>query len=75
MKNYFSTYILKLHNFIGFAKSSRFAFNKDPEECEKEYISLLEKWSEKLNLESFNICGHSFGGYIASLYSLEHPQR
>ena len=75
MENYFSAFILKLSNLIGFAKSSRFTFNKDPEKCEKEYTSLLEKWREKMNLESLNICGHSFGGYIASLYSLKYPQR
>ena len=64
-----------LPNLIGFAKSSRFTFNRNPEKCEEEYTSLLDKWREKMNLESLNICGHSFGGYIASLYSLEYPQR
>lgn len=74
MTKYLIKYIL-IVNFSGFAKSSRFTFSKDPEICEKEFTSIIEKWREKMDLEMFNICGHSFGGYIASLYSLQYPER
>ena len=60
---------------VGFGKSSRNKFSKNLEKCEEEYALAIEKWREKMDLESINICGHSFGGYIASLYALKYPKR
>lgn len=61
--------------FLGFARSTRCKFSEDPDTCEYQYIGTLEKWRESIGLDTFNLCGHSFGGYIASLYALKYPER
>ena len=69
------TWYIIYFQFVGFGKSSRNKFSKNLEKCEEEYALAIEKWREKMDLESINICGHSFGGYISSLYALRYPQR
>lgn len=33
------------------------------------YLSSLEQWRSENGLERFTLLGHSFGGYLATLYA------
>lgn len=39
------------------------------------YVSFLDGFVEKLNLESFHLAGNSLGGNIAWLYAARHPDK
>ena len=62
-------------DLLGFGRSSRITFPKSPEEIERKFIASIEDWREQQNIDKFHLLGHSFGGYIAGCYSLEHPER
>lgn len=62
-------------DLLGFGRSSRPAFSTDPEQIEQQYVNTIEKWRSEINLEKFVLLGHSFGGYLATAYSLQHPER
>jgi pimeloyl-ACP methyl ester carboxylesterase len=53
-------------DLLGFGRSSRpkvlFAPD-DPVSVESFFVDSMEQWRQKLNLESFSLVGHSFGGY------------
>lgn len=57
----------------GFGRSSRVKFSSEPDKIESEYIECLENWRQQMRLEKMNLLGHSFGGYLTSLYSLKYP--
>ena len=38
------------------------------------YTDMIENFRKALNIDTFYICGHSLGGYFASLYSYYYPQ-
>ncbi|KAG0725164.1 Protein ABHD4 [Chionoecetes opilio] len=60
---------------MGFGRSSRPAFTKDPLEAEREFIISIEEWREKVGLEKFILLGHSFGGFLAASYAIKYPER
>jgi len=41
----------------------------------KEHIKLIDKMRELLNISSWTILGHSYGGTLACLYSYTYPQK
>ncbi|MFA5368574.1 MAG: alpha/beta hydrolase [Candidatus Paceibacterota bacterium] len=41
----------------------------------KEYIDFLLNFFEKINLDNFNIIGHSFGGALALKLAIEHQEK
>jgi pimeloyl-ACP methyl ester carboxylesterase len=45
------------------------------ESLKNYYITALENWRIAQGLEKINLIGHSFGGYLAFWYALEHPER
>lgn len=62
-------------DIVGFGRSSRPAFTKDPLEAEREFITTIEAWRQKMSLEKFVLLGHSFGGFLAASYAIKHPER
>jgi len=62
-------------DLLGFGRSSRPNFSTDPEQVEQQYVNSIEKWRSEIKLEKFILLGHSFGGYLATAYSIQHPER
>ncbi len=40
-----------------------------------DFVDWLDELFDELDLHDVRLVGHSYGGWIASLYALEHPQR
>ena len=59
----------------GFGRSSRTILSSDPDMVDTQYVDCIEKWRNQVNLEKMNLLGHSFGGYLSALYTIQHPER
>lgn len=62
-------------DLLGFGRSSRPNFAKEPLEIEEQYVAFLEKWREAMNIPKMILLGHSLGGFISGCYALRHPDR
>jgi abhydrolase domain-containing protein 4 len=60
-------------DLLGFGKSSRPKFSSDPIEAENQFVDSIEEWRKEMKLDKFILVGHSFGGYLATLYSIKYP--
>lgn len=60
---------------LGFGRSSRPKFKKDPAEAEIEFVESIEAWRKEMKLEKFVLLGHSLGGFLATSYALKYPER
>ena len=62
-------------DLIGFAMSSRPPIHKY-DNCDDLLVESIEQWRIAMNIqEKFILLGHSFGGYIAGLYSFKHHDK
>ena len=62
-------------DLLGFGRSSRPQLSGDPLEAEEQFVTSIEQWRQEIGLEKFVLLGHSFGGFLASSYTLKHPSR
>ncbi|KAF9584969.1 hypothetical protein BGW38_004452 [Lunasporangiospora selenospora] len=60
---------------FNFRHSSKVPVKKVVEDAEDFFISALEEWREKQQIEKFVLVGHSLGGYLSAVYALKHPDR
>eukprot|EP01063_Lacrimia_lanifica_P020304 TRINITY_DN27636_c0_g1_i1.p1 TRINITY_DN27636_c0_g1~~TRINITY_DN27636_c0_g1_i1.p1 ORF type:complete len:385 (+),score=105.41 TRINITY_DN27636_c0_g1_i1:51-1205(+) len=60
---------------LGFGRSSRPNFAKDGEDVEKQFIDSIENFRAAMGFERMLLLGHSFGGYLVSVYAMAHPAR
>ncbi|KAA0718586.1 Protein ABHD4 [Triplophysa tibetana] len=62
-------------DLLGFGRSSRPSFPSDPSLAEEQFISSIEQWRQSLGLERMILLGHSLGGYLATSYTIQYPER
>ncbi|KAF7281538.1 hypothetical protein GWI33_004573 [Rhynchophorus ferrugineus] len=62
-------------DLLGFGRSSRPNFANDCETAEQQWISTIEAWRKQLKMDKFILLGHSFGGYLATSYAINYPNR
>lgn len=76
LKRLSEKYYIIMVDLLGMGRSSRpqFEFTK-LKDCENFFITCLENFCQQEDLTDFSIAGHSFGGYVASLYTLAYPHR
>ena len=67
-----------LVDIIGMGGSSRpndfLQSEFSPDETTNYFINYFEKWRKAMRLTDFVLVGHSFGGYIAGLYTEKYSQ-
>ena len=44
------------------------------EEAEDFFLVKIEAWRKEMDLEIFDLVGHSFGGFLSARYSLKHSE-
>ncbi|KAJ8371848.1 hypothetical protein AAFF_G00299430 [Aldrovandia affinis] len=62
-------------DLLGFGRSSRPRFPSDPAQAEERFLNSIEQWRQALGLERMILLGHSLGGYLATSYAIQHPER
>ncbi|TSP09058.1 Protein ABHD4 [Bagarius yarrelli] len=62
-------------DLLGFGRSSRPAFPNDAALAEDQFVDSIEQWRQSLGLERMILLGHSLGGYLATSYSIQYPER
>ena len=60
-------------DLLGFGRSSRPPFSSDPIVAETQFIESIEDWRKEIGLKQIILLGHSFGGYLATSYSMRYP--
>lgn len=70
----FRVYFVDIIGMGGSSRAEDFNPKATPEETVEYFTSYLEKWRDKMNIDKFYLAGHSFGGYIAGLYTAKYPQ-
>lgn len=43
--------------------------------AEKQLVKSIEEWRREMNLNKMIILGHSMGGFLATSYTMSHPDR
>ncbi|XP_030642936.1 (Lyso)-N-acylphosphatidylethanolamine lipase-like [Chanos chanos] len=62
-------------DLLGFGRSSRPRFPLDPVQAEQKSVVSIEHWRQTLCLEKMVLLGHSLGGYLATSYAIQYPER
>uniref|UniRef100_A0AAY5KZA2 AB hydrolase-1 domain-containing protein n=1 Tax=Esox lucius TaxID=8010 RepID=A0AAY5KZA2_ESOLU len=57
------------------AEGSRPHFPMDPALAEEQSVSSIEHWRHALAIDRMILLGHSLGGYLATSYAIQYPER
>jgi len=75
LSHFFHVYAIDL---LGMGSSGRPEFNResDVDEAEEFFTKSIRQWTEKVGLtKPFYLAGHSLGGYVSVIYSLQYPEQ
>ncbi|KAJ2552144.1 hypothetical protein EV175_003426 [Coemansia sp. RSA 1933] len=68
-------------DWLGMGRSARptYTSNKTSDEArvagaEAFFVESLEEWRKRVGIDKMTLCGHSFGGYMSTLYALKYPE-
>ena len=67
LRNYFHIHALDTFG-VGLSSLGNWKDEHTPEEAANYYVDAIEEWRKSLGLKEFILAGHSFGGYISTLY-------
>ncbi|KAM3866135.1 (Lyso)-N-acylphosphatidylethanolamine lipase [Diretmus argenteus] len=62
-------------DLLGFGRSSRPPFPADAAQAEEQFVNSMELWRQSAGMENMILLGHSLGGYLATSYALQYPDR
>ncbi|KAJ8387622.1 hypothetical protein AAFF_G00151720 [Aldrovandia affinis] len=62
-------------DLLGFGRSSRPHFPSDPAQAEDQSVHSIEQWRQAVGVEHMILLGHSLGGYLATSYAIQYPER
>jgi len=71
-KSLAENFCLILLDIIGMGASSRAPFDcRTADEADQYFVDFVESWRVAMNnMTDFVLAGHSYGGYVTSLYAL-----
>lgn len=63
-------------DILGFGGSSRVMFPKsqDGSAAENLFVEAIHAWKQQMGIQKLVVCGHSFGGYLATCFALRYPE-
>ena len=74
LKDHFQVHALDTFG-VGLSSRGKWHGKMTLEESKNYYIESIEEWRKSMGLSDFILAGHSFGGYIATLYFERYPER
>ncbi|CAG5093043.1 Similar to Abhd4: (Lyso)-N-acylphosphatidylethanolamine lipase (Mus musculus) [Cotesia congregata] len=62
-------------DLLGFGRSSRPNFSNEALKAETQLVRSVEEWRREMELDKFDLLGHSMGGFLAASYAIQYPNR
>lgn len=44
-------------------------------QAEKQLVKSIEEWRREMNIPKMILLGHSMGGFLATSYTMSHPDK
>ena len=59
----------------GYSSLGNWSNSFTPEQVEDYHIGAIEEWRKAHKIQKFELCGHSYGGYLGTLYARKYRER